>query len=223
MADANHVAMLNHGVNAWNTWRKSHPDVIPDLSGAWISKLDLRGIDFRNVKLNKVRLRKSDLTQADLSDARLQWANLSKTTLIQAKLLGADLNRSTIRWADAAGADFRGANLKYASLVGTNLPDATLDGCRVYGISAWSLAGVPHSQKDLVIARYGESGLTVDDLEIAQFIYHLVTNEKIRHVIDTLTSKVVLILGRFTPERKLILDGIRANSEPELPACSLRF
>ena len=34
-------------------------------------------------------------------------------------------------------------------------------------------------------------------------------NEKIRHVIDTITSKVVLILGRFTPERKVVLDALR--------------
>jgi hypothetical protein len=49
----------------------------------------------------------------------------------------------------------------------------------------------------------------VDNLEIAQFIYVLLHNEKIRHVIDTITAKVVLILGRFTPERKAILDAIR--------------
>ena len=34
-------------------------------------------------------------------------------------------------------------------------------------------------------------------------------SEKIRGVIDTITSKVVLILGRFTPERKAVLDAIR--------------
>jgi hypothetical protein len=34
-------------------------------------------------------------------------------------------------------------------------------------------------------------------------------NVKIRHVIDTVTSKVVLILGRFTLERKNVLDELR--------------
>jgi hypothetical protein len=37
----------------------------------------------------------------------------------------------------------------------------------------------------------------------------LLSNQKIRNVIDTITSKVVLILGRFTPERKVILDALR--------------
>jgi hypothetical protein len=34
-------------------------------------------------------------------------------------------------------------------------------------------------------------------------------NEKVRDVIDTITSKAVLILGRFTPERKAVLDALR--------------
>src|SRR4029077_11573047 len=40
-------------------------------------------------------------------------------------------------------------------------------------------------------------------------IYLLLNNQKIRQVIDTITSKVVLILGRFTEERKRVLDAIR--------------
>jgi len=42
-----------------------------------------------------------------------------------------------------------------------------------------------------------------------QFIYLLLNNEEIREVIDTIASKVVLILGRFTPERKTVLDALR--------------
>ena len=33
-------------------------------------------------------------------------------------------------------------------------------------------------------------------------------NQKIRDVIDTITSKAVLILGRFTDERKAVLDAL---------------
>src|SRR5215208_961694 len=49
----------------------------------------------------------------------------------------------------------------------------------------------------------------VDNLEVAQFIYLLLNNERLRQVIDTITSKVVLILGRFTSERKAVLEAIR--------------
>jgi hypothetical protein len=34
-------------------------------------------------------------------------------------------------------------------------------------------------------------------------------NQKIRDVIDTITSKAVLILGRFTDERKAVLNALR--------------
>jgi hypothetical protein len=44
---------------------------------------------------------------------------------------------------------------------------------------------------------------------LALVVYLLLNNDRIRHVIDTITSKVVLILGRFTPERKIVLDAIR--------------
>jgi hypothetical protein len=37
----------------------------------------------------------------------------------------------------------------------------------------------------------------------------MLQNQKVRDVIDTITSKVVLILGRFTDERKAVLDGLR--------------
>jgi len=60
-----------------------------------------------------------------------------------------------------------------------------------------------------VITPYGQSAIEVDNLEVAQFIYLLLKNERIRNVIDTITSKVVLILGRFTDERKVVLDAIR--------------
>jgi len=50
----------------------------------------------------------------------------------------------------------------------------------------------------------------VDDLEIAQFIYLLLNNDKFRKVIDQVSSKMVLILGRFTEERKQVLECVRA-------------
>jgi hypothetical protein len=94
-------------------------------------------------------------------------------------------------------------------LIETNLPHADLTGCRVYGISAWDLKLEGAKQRDLVITTRDQPEITVDNLEVAQFIYLLLHNEKIRDVIDTITSKVVLILGRFTPERKAVLDALR--------------
>lgn len=52
--------------------------------------------------------------------------------------------------------------------------------------------------------------ITVDNIKIAQFVYLLLNNKEIRDILDILTSKSVLILGRFTlPERKSVLDALR--------------
>jgi len=63
--------------------------------------------------------------------------------------------------------------------------------------------------KDLVITKKDKPKVMVDNLEVAQFIYLLLNNEKIRDIIDTIGEKGVLILGRFTEERKAVLDAIR--------------
>ena len=62
----------------------------------------------------------------------------------------------------------------------------------------------------MIITPLQEPEVTVDDLEVAQFVYLLLHNDKVRRVIDTITSKVVLILGRFSiPERKAVLNALR--------------
>ena len=54
-----------------------------------------------------------------------------------------------------------------------------------------------------------EQTLSTDSLALAQLLYFLIRNENAREVIDTLTTKVVLILGSFREDRKRVLDGIR--------------
>lgn len=65
------------------------------------------------------------------------------------------------------------------------------------------------TQSGLIITKEGDPVVTVDDIDVAQFIYFMLTNKKIRRVIDTMTSKAVLILGRFTEKRKAVLDALR--------------
>jgi uncharacterized protein YjbI with pentapeptide repeats len=134
-------------------------------------------------------------------------ANLSKADLSGANLGAADLSGANLR-----GANLRGANLSWANLSGADLSQADLTGCFVYATSAWDVLLEGTIQANLIITAptgLQEASITVDNLEVAQFIYLLLNNKKIRDVLDTITSKVVLILGRFTPERKAILDALK--------------
>lgn len=102
------------------------------------------------------------------------------------------------------------ATLHGAVLVQTNLTDAVLSKCYVHGLSAWDVKLCEGTkQQDLVITDVGEPEVTVDNIEVAQFVYLLLHNEKIRDVIDTIGRKGVLLLGRFTEGRIAILERLR--------------
>jgi hypothetical protein len=182
------------GPTAWNVWRDENPNIDPDLRGA-----DLRGADLRGANLAEANLSRAKLTEANLSRAKLTEANLSRATLTEAKL----------NWANLRRANLRGANLQASTLLDADFTDADLTGCRIYGVSAWGLKLERTKQQNLVITRADEAEIAVDDIEVAQFIYLLLHNEKIRDVIDTIGKKSVLLLGRFNEGRIAILERLR--------------
>ena len=238
MANQQHLDLLLQGVDIWNQWRKEHPRTQPDLSRAFLGEAHLSGADLSRAhligayltgtQLHSANLRKAhlhgaslsdadlsqaDLTQADFGEAHLYSANLTGAHLQGALLANADLVEANLsfaylREANLSGANLSGADLSCASMVWTNLKEANLTGCSIFGISAWNVDLEGAIQSHLILTEESEPTITVDNLEVAQFIYLLLNNQKIRDVINTITSKVVLILGRFTPERKAILEAV---------------
>jgi hypothetical protein len=123
---------------------------------------------------------------------------------MNAKLTGANLIKSNL-----TRANLQGANLTDARLISTVIDGAIISECSIFGASVWDLSGKFGEQKDLIITKQSDPVITVDNIKIAQFVYLILNNEEIRDVINTLTTKSVLILGRFTPERKVVLDSLR--------------
>jgi hypothetical protein len=111
---------------------------------------------------------------------------------------------------DFSGMDLSGVNLNETSLIKTNFSHANLSNCSIYGIAAWDIQLDEQTvQKNLTITPPDQPAIMVDNLKIAQFIYLLLNNAEIRDAIDTIARKAVLILGRFTPPRKAVLDALR--------------
>lgn len=136
-----------------------------------------------------------DLTRIDLSGRDLRGIDFRGVGLFKANLSGADL---------------RGAILRQSIMIQTDLSKADLSGAHVYGASVWDVDLEGARQADLIVTEPKDPAtITIDNLEVAQFVHLLLTNRKVRDVIDTITSKVVLILGRFTPERKAVLDSAK--------------
>lgn len=186
-----------------------------NLSGAPLLDAKLGGVDLSGTILWGAYLNRADLRRANLRGTDLSTAHLDSANLSGANLAGANLSATTLSYANLCGADLSNANLIGARLLGTRLEQADISGCQVYGISVWDAKIQGTRQSNLIITaprlpgRFREPIVTVDRLEVAQFVHLLLHNEKIRDVIDTITSKTVLILGRFKPERKLVLDALR--------------
>ena len=189
----------------------AQPDVLggADLTGANLTGAVLNGAKLVGAHLREANLDAARLVGAYLARADLSRAVLSGTNLSGADLTGADLHEVDLDDANLSGAKLNRADLSGASLLRTGFERANLTGCNVYGVSVWDIRLEGAIQSNLVITPPDQSAIQVDNLEVAQFVYLLLNNERIRHVIDTITSKVVLILGRFTDERKVVLDAIR--------------
>jgi uncharacterized protein YjbI with pentapeptide repeats len=185
-----------------------------NFSGANLVEADLQGANLRDTTFQDANLSRADLESADLSRADLRKAYLGGADLTEAKLSNADLTHTNLSRTNLSKSDLGAATLEHvvlerAILVDTNLSNARLRDCHIYGISSWNLNLEGTEQTNLTITQENEPAITVDNLEVAQFIYLMINNESIRRVIDTITSKAVLILGRFTLERKSVLDRLR--------------
>src|SRR6516164_3832821 len=121
--------------------------------------------------------------------------------------------RSDLGGAHFGGADLSGADLIAAQLIATNLRGADLTGSRVYGVSVWDIkVNDQTKQQNLVITDRGEPIITVDNIKVAQFIYLLLNNNVIRKIIDTITSKAVLILSLESHASDVITSIIDYNN-----------
>ncbi len=185
------------------------------LSGADLAEADLLlakliGAKLAGATLFMANLLGTKLMRANLTGANFNSANLSGANLTGANLTNAYLGLANLNEADLTSANLTGADLSRTVMVQTKLSDADLTGCRIYGVSAWNVKlSVGTKQRGLIVTASGEPEVTIDNIEVAQFVYLLLHNEKIRDVIDTIGRKGVLLLGRFTEGRIAVLERLR--------------
>lgn len=187
-----------------------------NLTGATFSNGDLNssnltGANCRDARFLNVSFEEAMLVGAKFVGASFEGANCTKADLREADLRRANFKRANLTETNFTGANLSGANLRSAIFIKTNLENATITGCKIFGLSAWALEGSPKEQSNLIITDDEKPTITVDNLQVAQFIHLLLDNKRVRNVIDTITSKAVLILGRFTAERKAVLDALHTE------------
>ena len=125
MANQEHVDILRQSIEEWNIWRKQHPEIVPDLFSAKLSKKNLIDADFSETILIDADLRSAYLNRVDFSLALLDSADLYDTDLYSANLYGASLRDADLRGAklndaDLSNADLSNADLSFADLTSVN-------------------------------------------------------------------------------------------------------
>jgi hypothetical protein len=120
MANPDHLSRLKDGPEPWNQWRRDHPALVPDLSGA----------DLRQADLDGIILGAAHLAGADLARANLSWSLLQTADFRNANLQGAFLCASRLYKVNFTGADLTGADFTWALIDETIFSDATLKGAK---------------------------------------------------------------------------------------------
>ena len=229
MALESHIEILKSGKDNWNhwiktNWEKMEGPIIPteDGPGKVIphTRADLRGInlkdfgdlagydfykvDISNSKLDGIRFSDNRFRKADLSNCSFKGTSFEKCELDHCKFLFGNFNNSRFSECSLTCANLGAARFIQSTIMSTNMSNS-----RIYGISMWDCIIDNVQQDNLIISKIQEPLISVDNIEIAQFIYLLLSNKKIRKVINTITSKLVLILGRFTEQRLKALREIQ--------------
>lgn len=128
MANAEHVSMIGRGTEFWNSWRRDHPDVLPDLRVAHLRGAAMQGMDLSGAILPIAILHSADLTDANLRGADLSSANLEKVILRGADLHGADLRGAKFTGGDLRGADLSDVDLRSGVLYNADIENVNLSG-----------------------------------------------------------------------------------------------
>mgnify|MGYP005770686699 CR=1 FL=1 len=234
-----YVALLKSGSANWNKERTLNPTVTPILCNVDFAREfgesdfyalpEFEDVDFSHTDLNMASLRNCMFFNCSFDNAHLTFTDLVDAYFINCTFCGTCMRVSRIGNAQFENCLFKNCDMSYCSaeetsfknsmfintkmehmsLVRTDFSGAKLDGCLMYGISSWDLNLQNSSQKNLVITPDSMPTLTADNIELAQFLYLMISNHHLRDIINTITSKMVLILGNFSPERKEILDQIR--------------
>jgi uncharacterized protein YjbI with pentapeptide repeats len=213
--------ILMQGPETWNTWRERNPGPVTFSAPRWYDSpgpggVQIKGrnrIRFDGMHLSHVSVYNAFAEGLHLRDAVFDGAHFEEGDFSRADFSGAifrntKFNKTIFTGACFDGATFVNCNLNRINLVGASFRVKEITETVVYGIAAWDLeTSDDMKQSKLVIEKtydlysdliqHGKVPLTVDDIELAQFVYYLSNHRKMRDTLNILNDRGVLLLGRF--------------------------
>lgn len=207
-----------------------------DMGGARLERASLRGASLDRASLSSVRAWKANFSDARMRDAVLEHgdfrgavfgdhaymrhvncreANFTGARLAGSELSGSDLTSARMDGADLEGAYLHDVILNQTSLLGANLRGASVSGAFIRRVRTDDKTDQRDLNVDVHVIWDRPKGDLVefdsaDDLRLVQF--HDIVDEHgaVGNLISASAKRVVLILGRFLPKRKRVLDRLAA-------------
>jgi len=175
MANLDHLAKLEEGVEAWNRWRKENRGIEIDLIDAELRhdvsmRRDLSGYDLSGANLIRAKLTNVSLARANLNLAKMNEINLDRVDLRRA-----DLSEASVVSATLVRTDLRGANLHLTNLSDAYLRNAKFEGADLTEayVSDADLAGANLTGANLKMAELSDAdlrGAKLTDANMSQAI-----------------------------------------------------
>jgi len=170
--------------------------------------MDFRGINLSRASLYRAFAEGLNLRNAVFEGSHVEEGDFSRADFRGATFRSTTFNKTILTGANLDGATFVNCKLNRVSLVGALFRVKEITETVVYGIAAWDLVTSDEmKQSKLVIEKtyefysdliqQGKIPMTVDDIELAQFVYYLNDHKKMRDTLNILNDKGVLLLGRF--------------------------
>lgn len=100
MANEEHVAVLEQGVQAWNRWREDNPEITPDLRELAHWPEAMQGPVLEEMAGTSKTILPVNLSGAQLRNADLRGAVLAMADLREARMYGAHVEGADLRGAD---------------------------------------------------------------------------------------------------------------------------
>ncbi len=191
------------------------------LEGYSFCKLKINKSEFKNVIFENCDFSSSNLNKSIFTHCKFIRCQFKSVSLIECKLNFSQFNgcifvNTNLSKSEQYSTAYRNckiinSTMMWAKLIETTFIDSIISNSKIYGAAVWGISLHNTHTNDLIISKNSEAEIKVDNIEVAQFIYLLLNNKKIRDIITTLTSKIILILGRFTPDRVIILEKIKSE------------
>jgi hypothetical protein len=221
MSNEDPSLIVRQGAAAWNAWCAENRQSVVFSAPQWYdspgrggvqlkgpNRLDFSGMNLSNVFIQRAFAEGLNLRDSIFEDAHFEEGDFSGANFSGATFRNTKFNKTILTRAIFDDATFVNCSLNRVNLVEASFLVKEITETVVYGLSAWDMAISDESkQSKLVIEKtyelysdlvaQGKVPMTVDDIELAQFIHYLGNHKKMRDTLNILSEMGVLLLGRF--------------------------